>query len=519
MKKSKLWFAVVVLMLILIALSCNLPISDKDEVEEEALVSIEKTDKDLGDVYSSVDGGYAFQVIPDFEFEEQMGISYMYPADADPDAGPMFILIGGLNEIEKSPDDLKEDFLAGFDGEMEISKGKKVKIDGKEGVLVEYEAQNNGKDVKGQAIFVAVTPYQVFSLIDLYPPEDYKSKQKDLFEAVSKTVKFFEPTPIDELFPEMEEDPQSSTDPMEEPTTGGMAIPEYAEGYWDFVFVESGMADTIVRALAVGPDGTLWVGYGSKGIASYKDGSFTNYTSAQGLTADSVTSLAVAPDGTLWVGTGWGISHFDGSTFTNYLTDQGLLSNDVKSLTIDREGNLWAGVSSGVSKFDGSTWTNYTMDDGIIDKPVVDIAIDAQGGAWFATRSGVSYLKDGSVRSFTEADGLSYKSVNSVEVSPDGAVWFATDGQGATRYDGSSWQAFRSDLGFTYTPRGMAVARDGSVWFGSDGTGVFRYNGSSFETWSTDYGFLSTWVDVITAGPDGTIWISFKEGGLARFGN
>lgn len=524
MKKVNLSFVVGVFMVILLTLSCNLPFPNKDdEGEKEVVVSSENENKDLGEVYSSTDGGYSFQVIPDFELEEQWGISYMYPADADPDAGPMFILIGGMNEIEKSTDDLKEDFLAGFEGEMDISKGKKIKIDGKEGVLVEYEAQNNGKDVKGQAIFVAVTPYQVFSLIDLYPPNDYKSKQKDLFEAVSETVRFFEPTPLEESLSEWEEEPESesedSSQPANEPPAGGVVIPEYAEGYWDFVFVESGMTDTIVRALAVSPDGTLWIGYGSKGIASYKEGSFTNYTTAQGLTADSVSSLAVALDGSVWIGTGWGISRFDGSTFTNYLTDQGLLSNDVKSLTVDREGNLWAGVSSGVSKFDGSTWTNYTMDDGIIDKPVVDIAIDDQGGAWFATRSGVSYLKDGYIQSFTEADGLSYKSVNSVAVAPDGAVWFTTDGQGATRYDGSSWQAFRSDVGFTYTPRGIAITGDGSVWFGSDGTGVFRYNGSSFENWSTDYGFLSTWVDVISAGPDGTIWISFKEGGLARFGN
>lgn len=683
MKKSTVSFIAVVLIFILVSLSCNLPISNKDKAEE-SVVSLEKVNKNLGDVYQSMEGGYAFQVIPDFELEETWGISYMYPEDADPDAGPMFILIGGVNDVEKTVDDLKEDFLLGFEGTIEISKGKKVKIGGKEGLKVEYEAENNGKKVAGQAIFVAVSPTQVFSLIDLYPPDQYKAKQKKLFDEVSETISFFTPsvaaasgqsgepgqistqtgeelrqwgyyafasseydfdrnaayqatgepdtmecgdydtawsslekfteewieigymemvrptevniyethvpsqvvkveivdqtweyhvvytgTPVMTDCPHVlsipisdadylaigvritidqsqlnlpwaqidavelvgyrdanagtivyEDDPGSQSGDPTGPVVGsGFVAPENASGFWDYIRVSDGLADPIVRALVVGDDGTLWIGYGNQGIASYKNGNFTNYTTAQGLTANGVTSMAIGYDGALWVGTTWGISRFDGSKFTNYLTDQGLLSNDVKCLAIDRNGDLWAGVSSGVSHFDGSTWTNYTMDDGIIDKPVVDIAFDYDGGAWFATKSGVSRLKNGVIQSFTEADGLSYKTVQSIAVTLDGAIWFSTSGQGATRYDGSSWTVFRTNEGLTYNTKDSVVAEDGALWFSTDGYGVFRYNGTSFEHWSTADGLPTDWVDIITVGPDGSIWAGFKNEGIGRFGN
>lgn len=680
MKKNTVSILTVLLVMVLLTLSCNLPTSGNEKSEgEEEVVSFEKINKDLGDVYRSVEGGYSFQSIPEYELEEQWGIAYMYPEDADPDAGPMFILIGGLNTEEKTVEDIKDDFVAGLEGDIELSKDNKVKINGKEGIKVEYEAANNGKDVVGQAIFIAVTPYQVFSLIDLYPPGQYKSKQKDLFEEVSKTITFFEPSVVETTTTntvpggelrqwavygyassEYGSGPYSATQAVGEPDTlacgdydtawksmekfseewievgfietvipteiniyesnastqitmveivdsnwnyyvvyegtpeattcpyrlnipirnadydalgvkitidqsqldmpweqidavelvgvrvdtsweesaepeSGLAedpgqsatgpnvsagpIPEFASGSWDFIRVEDGLADPIVRALAVDPDGSLWIGYGNQGIANYKNGSFQQYTKDQGLTANSVTSLAVESDGTLWVGTGWGVSRFDGSEFTNYLTDQGLLSNSVNSLAIAPDGSLWVGVSTGVSHFDGNHWTNYTKADGLGNAPVLDIAFDQNGGVWFASQDGVSYLKDGNWKVYNQADGLAYKYVNSIAVASDGSTWFATGGQGASRYDGSSWSTYRSDQGLTYNTRDLAVAADGSLWITSDGYGVFRYNGTSFEKWSTADGFLSDWVDIITTAPDGTIWINFKEGGIGRFGN
>ena len=543
MKKNTVSILTVLLVLVLLTLSCNLPISGNEKTEPEEVVSLKKTNKDLGDVHRSVEGGFSFQVIPEYEIEEALGLVSMFPQGADPETGPLIFLVGGLNDEEKTAESIKDDFVAGVEGEIELSKSKKVKIDGKEGIKIEYELTNEGIVVVGQAIFIAVTPYQAFSIIDIYPPDQYKSKQKDLFEEVSKTIAFFEPSvvettttegmPGDELrqwavygyasseygsgpysatqavgepdtltcgdydtawkstekFSEewievefletvipteiniyesnaatqitkveivdsnwnyyivYEGTPEATTcpyrlnipirdadhdaigvkitidqsqldmpwdqidavelvgflvetswDELSEPESGqtdnpgqSMAgpIPEYASGSWDFIRVEDGLADPIVRALAAAPDGSLWIGYGNQGIANYKNGSFKQYTSDQGLTANSVTSLAVESDGTLWVGTGWGVSRFDGSGFTNYLSDQGLLSNSVNSLAIAPDGSLWVGASTGVSHFDGNNWKNYTTSDGLGNAPVLDIAFDQNGGIWFASQDGV----------------------------------------------------------------------------------------------------------------------------------
>lgn len=676
MKKNTRSILTVLLVMVLLTLACNLPISGKNKTENEEVVSLAKVNKDLGDVYRSVEGGFSFQSIPEYEMEEAWGIVSMSPPGVDPEIGPIIYLVGGLNTEEKTAEIIKDDFVAGLEGEIDLSKVKKVKIDGKEGIRVEFELIKNDQVLVGQAIFIAVTPYQVFSMIDFNPSDQYKSKQKDLFEEVSKTITFFEPSPLDapagqaepgeeirqwaiygfasseydsgpysasqavgapdtltcgdyvtawksiEKFSEewievgffetvipteiniyesnastqitkveivdsnwnyyviYEGTPESTGCPYqlnipiqdadhdaigvkitidqtrldmpwdqidavelvgvlvetswEEPSepesgqsgqtedSGQVAagpIPEYASGSWDFIRTEDGLADPIVRALAAAPDGSLWIGYGNQGIANYKNGSFKQYTSDQGLTANSVTSLAVESDGTLWVGTGWGVSRFDGSGFTNYLTDQGLLSNSVNSLAIAPDGSLWVGVSSGVSNFNGTYWVNHTTSDGLGNAPVLDIAFDQNGGTWFASQDGVSYMKDGRWKVYNQADGLAYKFVNSVITATDGSTWFATGGQGASRFDGSSWSNYRSDEGLTYNTKDMAIAADGSLWITSDGYGVFRYNGNSFESWSTADGLLSNWVDIITAAPDGTIWVNFKDGGIGRFGN
>jgi ligand-binding sensor domain-containing protein len=104
-------------------------------------------------------------------------------------------------------------------------------------------------------------------------------------------------------------------------------------------------------------------------------------------------------------------------------------------------------------------------------------------------------------------------------VTFDGAIWFATAGQGASRYDGSSWTVFRTSEGLTYNTKDTAIADDGAIWFSSDGYGIFRYNGSSFQNWTMKDGLPSDWVDIITVGPDGSIWAGFKNEGIGRFGN
>ncbi|MDZ4159097.1 MAG: hypothetical protein U1B80_04825 [Anaerolineaceae bacterium] len=521
MKKATLQKILALLALALVMLACGLPGIGKEKNGDTQTASSTQYNDSLGNTYRSQKGGYAFQGAPGYDLEENSGIVYMSASDADPDAGPMLLMIGGINIEEKTAEDLVEDFKRGLANDQKISKQRSVSIAGKSGVAVDYESSNHGIKIVGQAVFVAVTPTQIFSMIGIFPADQYGSKEKDLFTAISKTVSFFDPNAMEAadnsgeiVTPGLTQADQPGA--PAKPSAG--AVPQSASGRWKFYTTADGLADPIIRALAVAPDGTVWIGNGNQGISRFKSGTFTHFSKADGLGANNGNGIAVAPDGTVWAATNWGLAKFDGSRWTNYLTDQGLLSNDVKSVAIAPDGSIWAGVSSGASHFDGKNWKNYTPSDGLGEKPVLDIAFDSQGGVWFTSPNGISYFKDGSWKVYNQEDGLSYKYVTSVIVAPDEAVWFATAGQGACRFDGSAWKVYRKDEGLSFNTKDIVVAADGSLWFATSGDGVFRFNGASFEKWSTADGLPSDWVDLIAAAPDGSIWVGFRDGGIARFG-
>lgn len=638
----------------------------------------------LGDVYDSPEGGYSFQLIPDYDFEDNSGIIYLSPEGADPNTGPMLILIGGLNDVEKTADDLLTDFKTGMESDLDITRQEKARIGGKEGLRIEYKGFNNGEKVEGEATFVAVGPTQVFSLIGIYPAGKYGKQERDQYQSVKGTVQFHEvswgavsgvsgqsgsggdfrqwaayakssseysstessalqatgkpdtlscsdaatawkpasgtttewlevffpapvlPTGVDiyETYHpsqivkvEVMDDtatyhvvysgepvqvacpsilsikiPDASyfaigvritvdqsrlnlpgamidavemaglaegtveesaaapgsggpeTSASQPPSAGqpvqsaGGSVPANASGSWSYYTVADGLPENMTRSIAVSRDGTVWIGTGSKGAASLKDGKITIFSQADGLGSPMVTSLAAASNGAVWAGTGWGAARYTGSGWENFTTDQGLVSNDVKSVAIAPDGSVWVGTSSGVSMFDGQDWQSYKTPDSFPKREVTDIAFGLDGTAWFANPEGLISFKNGDWQLYTQADGLSYKFVTSVAVAPDGAVWAATAGQGANRFDGSAWQVFRKDEGLSFNTQDIAVAADGSLWFSTTGDGVFRYNGEAFEKWTSADGLPSDWVDYLAVGPDGSVWAGFRDAGIGRFG-
>ena len=94
----------------------------------------------LGEEYRTGPGGYAFNLVPDYEYEEFYGIVSLKAPDADPELGPVIILIGGLNEEKKTTDQLLEDFVEGMGEDGDVSNREEVTIGGINGIIVDFEA-------------------------------------------------------------------------------------------------------------------------------------------------------------------------------------------------------------------------------------------------------------------------------------------------------------------------------------------------------------------------------------------
>jgi len=83
-----------------------------------------------------------------------------------------------------------------------------------------------------------------------------------------------------------------------------------------------------------------------------------------GLADDQIFSIAVGSEGTLWVGTReGGVSRFDGETWTTFTVADGLPDSIISSLTVGPGETVWAGTYASVSRLDGERWTTFTAPD------------------------------------------------------------------------------------------------------------------------------------------------------------
>jgi ligand-binding sensor domain-containing protein len=119
----------------------------------------------------------------------------------------------------------------------------------------------------------------------------------------------------------------------------------------------SDLPNDTVQALALDPDGSLWVGT-LGGLARFKDGRWQTYSKANtngGLPDDPVLTLVLGPDGSLWAGTAGGLARFkDGrwQTYSKANTNGGLPDDHVKALALSPDGSLWAGTNGGLARLD-----------------------------------------------------------------------------------------------------------------------------------------------------------------------
>jgi diguanylate cyclase (GGDEF)-like protein len=142
----------------------------------------------------------------------------------------------------------------------------------------------------------------------------------------------------------------------------------------------------------------LW--FASKaGIIHFARGKWSR-VEVRGLDAsDGYMGVACAPDGTLWLGgASTGIAHLrvpgNVATVADPAPPAVLNSVEVMFVRLDRRGWLWIGSGSGVYVFNGARWRHITEKDGLAWNDCNEGAFldDADGSVWIGTSNGLSHL-------------------------------------------------------------------------------------------------------------------------------
>ncbi len=229
--------------------------------------------------------------------------------------------------------------------------------------------------------------------------------------------------------------------------------------------------DLLLGALAIGPDGTVWVAasdrdkycpdtksadcIGTVLLRLEDDGSLTVIDDWGDLYAGDVAydELAVSPDGDVWlIGmVRWdgpeaeALLRFDGEGWEVIPGPEGFLNHTSgNSLDIGPDGTLWVN-------------TNYPEDGWPED------------GDWRV--GGLARFDDPGWTAFTEADGVQdwggqgFIATDLLRVAPDGSLWLngtpTEDGcGGVAHYDGTTWTSYLVESCI----HDLAIAPDGSIW-------------------------------------------------------
>jgi signal transduction histidine kinase/streptogramin lyase len=189
------------------------------------------------------------------------------------------------------------------------------------------------------------------------------------------------------------------------------------------------LGDDRVRALAIAPDGALWV-LGNNGTldrVDSRDGSVRHFSGEIALQKSLLDAVAVDTRGRLWIGHRYGLRLDDhGKLHDLPVSTHG--THAVHLVLAARDGTIYFSVlGNGVASLHPDTLATTPMQPpmpGSAAQQVQELREGKDGAIWSASLAGLSRLEPGSER-FRFVPGVTRGSVEAFAFAPDGSLWIA----------------------------------------------------------------------------------------------
>ncbi len=243
-----------------------------------------------------------------------------------------------------------------------------------------------------------------------------------------------------------------------------------------------------IRAIHEDHYGTIWVGTGQGGLASFKDNSFTRYALRDSIGnsyRNSVEQIISLPDSSVLIGS-WGGGLFK---FKNgHMQKIELREDRVNASEADN---------------------------------VVDILHDPETGiTWIGTWLGGLYqLVNDQVQRVPETDdGFQSSTARVFHKTADGTIWIGTWGDGLYSYKNNKYKKFNVETGHLKSNRilGLAESPDGLL-VGSWGGGITLFKGSEASTLNLTNGDISIFdfIEKLFIDRNDNLWIGTFDRGAS----
>ena len=286
-----------------------------------------------------------------------------------------------------------------------------------------------------------------------------------------------------------------------------------------------GLAQPDIEGLVEDRPGRWWLGRAGE-LLCWEKGQLSLFDARSAWGTNLVHELINDQRGNLWVRSGgpMQLHRFANGQFTSYGRAEGVTNpDDVRCLLSDREGSLWAGTGSGglhrlqprqmVSLLTGA---RSAMDE------VYSVAGGQNGRVWMATTYGLVLHQAGQFLVYTNSGRFAngaLRRIRPVLEDRAGQVWFGMDGAGLQMLrDGLLAPAECPDLSGPSQRWLSSLFEDhaGTLWIGTQ-RGLLERRGGRHRLWTTNDGLSDNAVFGLTEGPDGSLWIGTRNGGVNQF--
>jgi diguanylate cyclase (GGDEF)-like protein len=269
-----------------------------------------------------------------------------------------------------------------------------------------------------------------------------------------------------------------------------------------------------IMALAVVPDGSLWLGTISGGLVHFKDGFLLPVPA---LPAKEIAALRMDRDGALWISfQRHGIGRLFLGSFSFYDANHGLPSNRVThGLFEDSEGNLWIGfIDAGFAQLRDGKFAVFGTREGLAGNYVGNLLQSRDGTMWIGTDSnGLNHLlPNGRIELWDEARGLPDRAAFSMLEDRDGDMWVGFRTGGLAQIHHGRVRVYRDPRARHISVNALYEDHAGGLWIGYYGAGVARFKDGRFEHLTT-----TGRIPAITQSPDGSLWWAADDEGVVQF--
>ncbi|MGQ0798724.1 MAG: ligand-binding sensor domain-containing protein [Pseudomarimonas sp.] len=273
------------------------------------------------------------------------------------------------------------------------------------------------------------------------------------------------------------------------------------------------LSDNGIRALHVGPSGSLWVATARGGVVRRQANEWSFINQEIGLTDAQIMSVIESKDSTLWVLTeDAGLERRKaGGDRRRFTAEDGLPSNVAYGMVQDRLGRILVATGEGLGVVEGNDVRGLSVRSGLPRGPVLSVRVGPAGEVYAGTEQGV-YRASEKLDFSLVHPGLAKEAAQTLFVDVDGTLWIGTIANGIYRFSSGTLDHLGVAEGLP-NGRVAAILRDDeqSLWV-STNAGLMRLREAPIRSYGLSVGLADDYVRTVIEDRSGTTWVGTSNG-------